>query len=172
MSFDLQQFVPSKVCLDCDGCCRFKEKDSLWRPRLTEEEITQTIKRGLAEEIFLKQALGKDGRIETISGQGHYFCRFFDSAANRCRIHGFHPFECQLYPFVLMNKEGKTAIAAHHHCPFIQEKRNSEEFARYVSYLKDFFQQKETRDFIQRNSLLVNDYADYQDELEYLFTLD
>ena len=52
MFSDLPQFVPQSVCLSCDGCCRFKEEQSSWRPKAVGDEKVQG---GLAEEIFSRQ---------------------------------------------------------------------------------------------------------------------
>ena len=34
----LKQFVPSEVCLKCNGCCRYKQADSVWRPKLGQKD--------------------------------------------------------------------------------------------------------------------------------------
>ncbi|MCI0405004.1 MAG: phosphoribosylanthranilate isomerase [candidate division Zixibacteria bacterium] len=39
MPEELKQFVPQEVCLACDGCCRFKEDSSEWRPKVAKTEL-------------------------------------------------------------------------------------------------------------------------------------
>ncbi len=164
-------FVPSTVCLACDGCCRFKEADSPWRPNITKEEITSMGKPDLLSTIYSKKNVEHNGHLKTApcTKDGHHFCSFFVPATNTCSVYEFRPFECQLYPFVLTKKNGKAVLVAHHHCPYIKEKRNASEFEEYVSYLKEFFRQKDTIDFIRRNPSLIGEYKDYQNEFEYLF---
>ena len=166
---NLEQFVPSSVCLKCDGCCRFKESASSWRPKVSPAEKKQG---GLAEEIFSRNSLDRTGRIKTVAcSGGGYQCSFFNPQGNNCSIYQKRPFECQLYPFVLTQDNNKTVIDVHLHCPFVQETRNTPVFDRYVRYLEGYFKRKEVLDFIRENPALVGDYTNYRDELEYLFAI-
>lgn len=167
----LQQFVPSDVCLQCDGCCRFKDADSSWRPRMTGEEIKQAAKKGLAAQILSKEILSPDGRIKTVSCGAEHLCSFFHPQDHTCRIYQTRPFECQLYPFVLSKETDGAGVYVHWNCPFVQEKRESEDFVRYVEYLKNFFAAAEVLNFLKRNPSLVGDYAEYREELEFMFRL-
>ena len=168
----LKQFVPSEVCLKCDGCCRFKEKESLWRPKIAKEEIERLSRHDLFSKIFSKSMVEKNGYIKTTScGSGHQ-CHFFENKTNTCRIYGERPFECQLYPFVLTKNKGEVAVDVHHHCPYVQEHRNTQHFQDYADYLKQFFKREDVRNFMAGHSHLVSDYSSHQDELEFLFSLD
>ena len=171
MKSNLNQFVPSEVCLQCDGCCRFKEENSSWQPKMAKEEIAQLRKTGLADLILSKEIFSKDGVIKTVSCHGEHLCSFFTPTDHTCRIYSGRPFECRLYPFVLTRKNRRTVISVHLMCPFVQQKRSTREFDDYVTYLKKFFQEKEVLDFLKRNPELAGDYSDYQTELEYLFDL-
>ena len=175
MKNNLNQFVPSKVCLKCDGCCRFKEENSAWRPRMAKEEILRFAqndeKMSLADLILSKETFSKEGSIKTVTCHGEHLCSFFNPQDYTCRIYHSRPFECELYPFVLTRKEGRMAVYSHLMCPFIQEKRATQDFDDYVVYLKKFFQEQEALAFLKRNPTLAGDYSPYQEELEYLFTL-
>ncbi len=171
MKNNLNQFVPSEVCLQCDGCCRFKEENSAWRPKMAKEEITQLRKTGLADLILSKEIFSKEGSIKTVSCRGEHLCSFFNSHDHTCRIYHSRPFECELYPFLLTRKEGRMAVYVHLMCPFIQQKRATQDFDDYVVYLKKFFQEQEVLAFLKRNPDLASDYSDYQEELEYFFIL-
>ena len=78
---DLQQFVPSQVCLSCNGCCRFKDEASVWRPRPASDEIEAIRKNGLAEKILGKEQspLSPDGRIKTVCSDAEHLCSFFEA---------------------------------------------------------------------------------------------
>src|SRR3989338_3332366 len=115
---DLKQFVAEDVCLSCDGCCRFKEPDSLLRPRLTQEEMEQPAQGGLAEKIFSKEDVDFKNQIKTAACGGEHHCRFFSSSTNACAVYQNRPFECRLYPFVLVRSRDRIQLSAHHHCPF------------------------------------------------------
>ena len=162
----LAQFVPSHVCLACDGCCRFKEEDSSWRPKVAKDE-------SLAEHIFAKEALDLQGRIKTMRCQdGTYQCRFFSPEGNICTIYAYRPFECRLYPFILRQRATEVVLSAHLNCPHIQQTRREVSFEQYVQYLKIFFGQFEVTAFLRKNRSLIDAYASYEDELEDLFTIE
>lgn len=166
---DFQQYVPSEVCLKCDGCCRFKEEQSSWRPKAVVGEKDQG---GLAEEIFSKDSLDQDGHIKTVPcHSGGYQCSFFQPDGNSCGIYRQRPFECQLYPFILTKDNQETVMDVHLNCPYVQETRNTPPFNRYVLYLQGYFKKREVIDFIRNNPTLVGDYALYQHELERLFVI-
>ena len=170
----LEQFVPSKVCLSCDGCCRFKEQESMWRPKITSGEMAATGKPDLLSVIYSKDKVDtKTGHIKTApcTDGEHHFCSFFAPATNTCTVYDVRPFECQLYPFVLTRDNGKVVVSVHHHCPYVQEKRNTEEFQKYAKSLKIFFAREEIIEIVKRNPALAGEYADYKDELEPIFTV-
>jgi len=170
----LEQFVPSRVCLSCDGCCRFKEPKSAWRPKITKDEMTAMKKPDLLSVIYSKEKVEvKTGHLKTVPCEsgGHHFCTFFAPQTNTCTIYDVRPFECRLYPFVLVKEKDKVVVSAHHACPYVQEKKDSEEFQKYAAYLKKYFSQKEIVDFVKRNPTLAGEYTNYKDELEPIFTV-
>lgn len=172
---DLKQYVPSEVCLSCDGCCRFKEEESPWRPKVAAEEIELTAKttgQSLPSKRIPKDTITPSGHIKAIScGQGNHICTFFNPESNTCKIYNFRPFECRLYPFVLTKNNTKVELVVHHACPYVQKTRNQDDFGRYVNYLKEYFKRKEIVDFIGKNPQLLGDYSGYRNELESLFAV-
>ena len=168
----LKQFVPSEICLSCDACCRFKESKSPWRPKITKEEIDGMKNPDLLSVIYSKEKIEKSGHIKTKKcGDNHHLCSFFAPETNACTIYELRPFECQLYPFVLTKVKNEVAVVVHHHCPFVQENRNTSEFQKYAEYLQQFFRREDTLQFIKRNPSLAGEYPAYEGELEYLFTV-
>ncbi|MCR4337343.1 MAG: phosphatidylglycerol lysyltransferase domain-containing protein [Candidatus Omnitrophica bacterium] len=164
----LKQYVPSSVCLSCDGCCRFKEQNSRWRPRVGLQEKTQL---SLAEKIFAT-AVDEEGSLKTISCGGMHLCQFFNATDHTCGVYQNRPFECQLYPFLLTRWQGKVAICVHWNCPHVQKHFGSLEYQKYVQYLQDYFGQAEVKEFVEKNPGLIGDYGGYEAELEYLFNVE
>ena len=160
----LEQFVPSSVCLKCDGCCRFKSVDSPWRPKV-----------GQAENLALKapetDVLDDQGYIKAIGDCGNHLCRFFNKADSTCRVYDQRPFECALYPFILSRSPEGVQAHVHLACPYVQDHHHTKAFEDYAAYLKGFFHRPETRDFLRRNSNFIHDYSIFQPELQYLFTI-
>ncbi len=171
MLTQVSQYVPSKVCLSCDGCCRFKEPKSPWRPKIAQEEKARFLQLGLAERILSKRTVDASGHLTTLACGGMHLCTFFNPEDHTCSIYHFRPFECQLYPFVLTRDKKKTIVSVHLLCPFIQKTRQDKEFQDYTDYLKEFFQHKEVISFLKKNPSLIGDYSAYKDELEELFAL-
>jgi Fe-S-cluster containining protein len=168
---DIPQFVPQHVCLTCDGCCRFKEQDSPWRPKVAPEEVPTRGRSGLIEKIFSKE-LDADGFIRTVSCSGQIQCAFFQPGQNTCRVYTDRPFECRLYPFLLMRLAGEVIIGVHLSCPHVQEQWGNEHYKDYVGRLRQYFKEKDALDFIRRNPLLVRDYSMYEREIARVFSLD
>jgi Fe-S-cluster containining protein len=170
---DIPQFVPSKVCLSCEGCCRFKEEASPWRPKISREEVDRICRAGkksTAKNLF-QDVVDEQGYIKAHKSQGAYRCRFLDLRNNRCRIYTRRPFECRLYPFLLTQDKKQTLVWVHLSCPYIQERWDTEAFDQHVGHLKKFFAREDVAASLNRNSFLPEDYPEYRDELKYLFTL-
>ena len=161
----LKQFVPSDVCLKCDGCCRYKEADSAWRPKLGASD-----RRDLAAWINAGDVLDVKGYIKTIQECGQHFCRFLNTQDNTCGVYSQRPFECSLYPFVL-SKEGPIKVYVHLSCPYVQDHLSRADYEGHVSYLKEFFHQQDSKDFLLRNKDMLHDYSSYAPELLYLFDI-
>lgn len=155
---DFKQFVDSSVCLKCDGCCRFKEAESRWRPY-----IAQTERKSVAGHIT-----PADGKIKTVPCADGFICCFFDNKENSCGIYHARPFECQLYPFLLGKENGQPALYAHLNCPYVQKHFGTPLYKEYVAYLREFFSRKNVLAFLRANPLLFADYSDSRDELDYI----
>ena len=140
----LKSFVPSEVCLKCDGCCRYKEADSIWRPA---------------------------GGIKTIQTCGKHFCEFFNGKDSTCGIYAKRPFECSLYPFIISLAPYACSIHVHLSCPYVQDHLSRADYDAHVAYLKEFFRRADVRDFLSRNKTMLNDYSSYAPELLHLFDL-
>ena len=164
---DLPHFVPQKVCLSCDGCCRFAEVNSSWRPRMAREEIEN--RRSFAK-ILLKE-LDEDNAIKAVECRGQSQCVFFNADENTCQVYEERPFECRLYPFLLVKKGDDLSVGVRLSCPYIQEKRHDIEFKNYVESLQQYFQQQEVLEFARRNNALFGDYPECEQEIEHLFEL-
>ena len=162
----LKQFVPSEVCLKCDGCCRYKDANSIWRPKLGAED-----QKSLAALITAGDVQDSRGYITTIQKCGEHFCRFLNGNDNSCGIYTKRPFECSLYPFIISQDRGVIKVYVHLSCPFVQDHLSRAEYDAYVLYLKEFFRRTEIRDFILSNKAMFHDYSAYAPELLHLFDL-
>lgn len=166
MGLSFKQFVPSEVCLKCNGCCRYKQADSAWRPKLGEGEQAD-----LAVIITAGDVLDASGYIKTIQACGEHFCQFLNQGDNTCGIYTKRPFECSLYPFILSQAPDAVKVYVHLSCPYVQDHLPRADFDAYVVYLKEFFRRADIREFLSRNKDMLHDYSPYAPELLHLFDL-
>lgn len=154
----LKQFVPSSVCLQCDGCCRVELADSPWRPKVGQQEI--------------QDGVDQAGYVKTIPQGDRHQCVFFNKTDNTCGIYGQRPFECALYPFVLSNSSRGLEMYMHLACPYVQQHQLSQELQEHAAYLKEFFSRPETKAYLKNNNRLLHDYTSHNQELQFLFTVE
>lgn len=169
---ELPQFVPQEVCLSCDGCCRFKQPDSRWRPKISPEEADgRGHGGGPADDVFLKEIDG-DGYVKAVRRGEQIRCVFLHGAGdNMCHVYEHRPFECRLYPFLLLRKGAGAAVGAHLSCPYVQGKRENPEYKKFVGHLQEYFQREDALGFVRRNRSLLGDYSGYEGEIKELFAL-
>ena len=164
----LTQIIPSELCLKCDICCRFPEQESFLAPFFTEEEIQKASLYGLSIEFFKGEKSGKIGlipfpdHVESPGHNGGCQCPCFDPVSHQCSIYEARPFDCQIYPFVLMrldhqalpvgepgfggsgseasgplniNRQHEVVLGMDTKCPFIRDRVNSPEIYAFSSEL-------------------------------------
>ncbi len=154
MQILIKQFVPSHVCLKCEGCCRYDLSDSMWRPKWDKKEFVDD-----------------NDYVTTIQDCGKHLCRFLDKADNTCKAYTDRPFECALYPFVLSSSGDAIQVYVHLACPYIQDHQTDPALQGYMDYLKQFFNEPQTLDFLKRQRHLIHDYSPAMMELQYVFTI-
>lgn len=157
----LKQFVPQKVCLACQGCCRFGSPDTVWSPRLLPREGEQLLENNIPPAV-----ISPDGKIRLVPGEGTdtFYCAFFSPEGNTCKVYSARPLECQLYPFLInRSPAGKVFIAVDTGCPFIQKKLQSREFKEHLRYVRDFLCTPASLAIIQDNPWIIQSYEGAQD---------
>lgn len=159
----IKQFIPQEVCLNCFGCCRFKEANSVWLPCLMDEEIQVLLDRKIPPA-----AISIDRKIQpSINPKGEgYICAFFDIEENKCKIYDFRPFECQLYPFLINLRGGKVILTVDLNCPYIKENLKSKEFKEYVDYLIGFLNSPAQIRLLKDDPQLIKTYEEISEAIE------
>ena len=140
---------------------------------VTQHEIKQAIgdKTKLVDKIFSRENVDGHGYIKAVENNGVCHCTFFNTDDNTCRIYAHRPFECQLYPFLLINKNSKIVVGVHLNCPYVQKQYDTNEYFQYVETLEEYFQKKDVLNFIKENRHLARDYSDYEKEIKDVFAL-
>jgi len=152
--------------MKCQGCCRYKQDYSAWRPKLGAED-----KKELGLLITSRDVLDGYGYIKTIQNCGEHFCKFLNAKTNECGIYSKRPFECSFYPFVLSQTPEGVKVYVHLSCPYVQDHLPRAVFDSHVAYLKEFFRSPEIREFLSSNKQMFHDYTSYAPELLHLFDL-
>jgi len=75
---DLPQIVPSDVCLRCDVCCRFPERESFLRPYFTAQERERATTCGLETTRLPDPPNRRSDSIPHPTDAG-YICPAFDT---------------------------------------------------------------------------------------------
>lgn len=157
----LPQIVPGEVCLRCDVCCRFPERESFLRPYFTAEERERAIAHGLAPE-HLPEARG--GRIRLVphpAGEG-CLCPSFDPATQHCAIYPVRPLDCRLYPLSLMrDEEGRTRLLGlDTKCPYVQDPAHASTLAAYARTVGRLLAEPEPARVLADNPDLIGRYQE------------
>lgn len=151
----IKQFIPQGFCLKCQGCCRFKEVDSVWLPCLLDEEIQNLLDRNLPAV-----SISVDRKIQPTphTKQSGYICPFLNMEDNKCKIYDFRPLECQLYPFLLTLRGKKVLLTLDLNCPYVKEKLNSQELKEYTNYLTPFLNSPSQVKILKENPQIIQAY--------------
>lgn len=170
MFSELKQFVPSSYCFKCKSCCVFESTQTTWRPLMAQEERLRSclVSPG---KCFDNAAVDPDGYVKTVNEQGKGRCAVFHDKEYVCNFYETRPFECRIYPFMLVEKEGKPFLAAHLNCPFVSEHWRDEMFEEYVEYLMNYIEQPAVKNFISRNRNIARPY-NAGDQFDFLYELD
>jgi Fe-S-cluster containining protein len=153
----IKQFVTHQTCLECRGCCRFSQENSVWQPYLLSEEVKDLLNRNIPPSV-----ISSDKRIRLIPepGQNAFICAFLNTQDNKCKIYSFHPFECQLYPFLINRKGAEAFLAVDLKCPFIEKHFQDQGCKEYVRYLTGFLNSPRMLDVLKNNPQVIQQYEE------------
>lgn len=153
----IKQFIPSEVCLRCNGCCRFAQQDSVWSPCLLDEEIQDLLDRNIPSAFISSQR-----QILSVPNpsENNFVCPFLDVKENKCKIYEFRPFECQLYPFLINLRGKKVILTVDLNCPYIKQNLKSKEFKEYTEYLIAFLNSPAQIKILKSNPQIIQAYEE------------
>ena len=134
----IKQIIPQGYCLKCQGCCRFKEADSIWAPALP---------------------YGKKIKLTPCDSEvNNFLCPFLNIQDNKCRIYAARPFDCQLYPF-LINRKGKNIfLALDENCAFVKENPKAPVLMEYAGALAKLFNSPQYKKPFKDNPQVIQEY--------------
>lgn len=156
----LPQLVPSRICCECDICCRFPDPDSALRPYFTDHEIARALAGGVAGIAFHDRRGSQVALVPAPHGEG-YLCPAFDDATSQCRIYEQRPLDCQLYPLALMWSEAHNQILLgwDTKCPFMREEVPGE-IRRHADRVMALFAQPAIREQFASHPRLIGRFQE------------
>lgn len=152
----IRSFIPQGVCLDCHGCCRFSEADSVWAPSLTKEEVDELVAHKVPPLL-----ISPERRLRLVSFfEGGFVCPLLDYSSNTCRIYGLRPLECRLYPFVINRQgaSGEVYLALDTQCPYAASHLKDKATLEYAEYLAGVLSAPGQAALIRENPGLIQAY--------------
>ena len=139
------QIINSKDCINCkDKCCKFASHLLRFSPIFTEEEFNTVIKKGFSKKLFKKISKNAYQLKLNKKEKGFYVCPFL-SKGNWCSINEIKPYDCKIWPFILMRGKGKNKNKVYlmidkvNECPAIK-KASKEKIKKYIKYLKNYLE--------------------------------
>jgi Fe-S-cluster containining protein len=162
----IEPFVPSDVCLACDGCCRYAEHDSVWAPVFLFEEIVALTEKNVVPSCLFTHPGNKAGqaaRINLVDKKGQWVCPCLSLSDNKCKIYGQRPLDCRLYPFLLLRKEGQAFLAIDEKCPYVKKNGDSAVFRDLAAGLASALKSPDSVRMMKENPQIVGSYpADFR----------
>ena len=162
---ELRGFVPSEECLKCDRCCRFTNRVSPWIPVFSVKEIEAILQKGYPASLFNKvnseEISGVDVRVSVKEFEDFYICPFFNPEKNCCDAYPVRSFDCMLYPFLLVKKDGEIFVAVDRECPYVKKMYEQDEkwrIDKYVEFLVKFLLSPRGRDEIGSHPSMIAEY--------------
>ncbi len=166
MKHHLKQLIPSETCLACEICCRYPDRQSSMAPVFSLKEQQKGVELGLPKQSFPISEPGRGARIRVTEGESCYRCPAFVPRTHECTIYPERPFDCQLYPFLLMFNQEKSNIylVMDPLCPFIQTHYDPlsplNPLEAYSQYLYEYLSRSDVIQWICQNQNLVSEYQD------------
>ncbi len=160
----MKQIVQHEQCLRCRECCRFRADRQDFAPIFTAEELEaiRAARSSLPEfvpfkqtenifQIRLKQAVHPDPVYP-------YVCPFLDEDSYQCTIYDVRPFDCRVWPFIILKQTETGAIRLEHFtesaCLALQEV-SPDDFRDYEAYMQEYVASEEFVNFLKRYPDLI-----------------
>lgn len=153
------QIVPPEWCFKCDVCCRFPESTSFLAPYFTAKEIALTVEAGVSVSNFHNKTGCK---ITLTPGGEAYICPAFDLQTAHCLIYNVRPFDCELYPYAIMQDEtGKNVVLGlDTKCPYVRENMGTDLFTSVARDIVNAIESSPLNEIITENKDLIGPFQD------------
>lgn len=136
----MKKAVSSKDCFSCRDCCYFYKNQRYFAPVFTEDEVRRIRKLRRKLPTFKRykdyphtyQVVLKKVRKKKLM----YVCQFLDEKTHVCTIYKERPFDCRIWPLLIMRKKDRAYIAYFNQdfCPALKNmtKKGLDKYMRYM----------------------------------------
>jgi len=164
LKFNLSNFVNQEEiisyedCLKCRKCCIFPKAIPQGAPIITRSEL-ESIDLTNRQQIKINSLSKNTAQFVLVSDNGFLKCPFLNEKFYQCKIYGKHPFDCRIFPFMLVRRTDKSGIYLGYDetCPSIIRKKKSLTFIYYCQELLNFFSTRKARIFFKKYPELILD---------------
>lgn len=142
----IKKLLDFKDCKKCRQCCEFKKGDDAWAPVFSKQEVEAATKEfkkiKSAWKKYKRSASSYQPRlVKSKKIRNYYVCPFLNEKRHSCFIEKIKPFDCRIWPFVLMkNKKNDTLNLVYYGrkiCPGLASV-GARRFDSYKKYLINF----------------------------------
>lgn len=159
--FRLKQVVTYTDCLRCQQCCKFDHLYRNFAPVISPEQKRAMVAEGLLTPGQVRRRKDGNYSIRLVKGKKEKGLQCSCLGENMaCTVQERKPFDCLLYPFVLVQgrRKGEVFMAVDDTCPKIAKLRGTERFRKHKEYLRRVFTKPGMVDFIRHNPFVVERY--------------
>lgn len=112
--------LTSDDCFQCRRCCRFTPDEFIDAPLFTDDqrhlaeaelagEEVEFVPRGGMWQVVLREIPGSESRV----------CPFYEERMGRCRVYTYGIFDCDTWPFYVMERDGRLLLTLSRDCPVV-----------------------------------------------------
>lgn len=115
----LKNILSGKECAECRICCVFDRYD-LWETPVISEDLKKEINDIYPNQQFIKKESSFLFKMEEQEDE-LYYCPMLDKSKG-CVLGELKPFDCRIWPYRIMNFEGRRVISIASICPSLYNK--------------------------------------------------
>ncbi len=154
----LSELMSKETCASCRYCCSFKST-SLWELPTFSEDVIKKLAEDKEFDYTIQKAgkhsfgqLDLKGKFQSANPAEEVPCPFLDRSSGCTLSEGDKPFDCKLWPFRVVRKDGHLLLTISIACPSIM----SWELEQLRSYAQEKLK-KPVRAYVDEHPYAVKD---------------
>jgi Fe-S-cluster containining protein len=160
----MKQIVHHEQCKRCGECCRFRADRQDFAPIFTAGEIEaiRAVRGEMPEFVPFKDSdnIFQIRLVEAQQPTPHYpyVCPFLDEDNYACSIYDVRPFDCRVWPFIILKETETGEIRLAHFtgnaCLAMQEV-SPEDLSEYEAYMQEWVTSEDFLNFLREHPQLI-----------------